>query len=351
MAVYAVPAAVAVGTEWGYWLLVGWVGWPVMGALVVLRKQSNLIGWLMVLLGSTFGLGSLGLLQGPRLPAGAEALLWSLGFVAWTLMALIVVLLPDGRVENRLGRVLAWGLVATALTTVVLVNLGTPVLEGSGRANPLFVPAVQPIATFVLSDAGFAVVPVFVVAALVDLVRRARRSAGVAQAQFRWILFGCAVTALSLVGFFVGDSPWWAAALLNAIPISIGIAVLRYRLWDIDRIVSRTVAYGLVTAAVLGVYAAGVTTIARLLPASDTLAVAVATLAAAAVFRPLLSRVQGYVDRRFDRARFDARREAEAFAARLASAVDPDAVTADLHAVLARTLAPGAVGVWTGSTR
>ena len=150
------------------------------------------------------------------------------------------------------------------------------------------------------------------------------------------------------------EAPWfWSivAASYSLIPLSIGIAVLKYRLWDIDRIVSRTVAYGLVTVTVLGVYALVVTTAARLLPASNTLAVALATLAAAAVSRPLLSRVQRAVDRRFDRARFDATREAEAFAARLSSTVDPDQVAADLHAVLDRTLAPRTMGVWVAPDR
>jgi hypothetical protein len=137
----------------------------------------------------------------------------------------------------------------------------------------------------------------------------------------------------------------------SLIPLSIGIAVLKYRLWDIDRIVSRTVAYGLVTVTVLGVYALVVTTAARLLPASNSLAVALGTLAAAAASRPLLSRVQRAVDRRFDRTRFDATREAEAFAARLASTLDPDQVAADLHIVLDRTLAPRTMGVWVAPER
>jgi hypothetical protein len=111
------------------------------------------------------------------------------------------------------------------------------------------------------------------------------------------------------------------------------------------------VAYGLVTVTVLGVYALVVTTVARLLPVSNTLAVALGTLAAAAVSRPLLSRVQRAVDRRFDRARFDATREAEAFAARLSSTVDTYAVVDDLHAVLDRTLAPRTMSVWVAPER
>jgi MFS family permease len=348
---YAVPAALASGTDWGYWLLVGWIGWPVVGAIVVLRSPGNRIGWLMVAMSALFGVSSIGLLLGSQVPAALEASIWGLGLVAWTMIAAIVVLLPDGRPHSRLSRALLPFLLALAVLLVVLSTFGVPDLEESGRTNPLLVTALQPLADVVLADSGFAIVPLVMLGAVVDQIAAFRRSDGPVRAQYRWILFGVSVTVLTLVPGLVVGTPWWFAVFLNAIPISIGIAVLKYRLWDIDRIVSRTVAYGLVTAAVLGVYALGVTTFARLLPASDTLAVAVATLAAAAVFRPLLSRVQRYVDRRFDRARFDARREAEAFAARLTSAVDPDAVTTDLHAVLARTLAPGAVGVWTGSTR
>jgi hypothetical protein len=165
------------------------------------------------------------------------------------------------------------------------------------------------------------------------------------------------VYAISLTAGVVvarAELPWlWSLVSLwySLIPISMGIAILRYRLWEIDRILSRTVAYALVTALVLGVYALTVTTVARLLPSSSTLAVALATLTAAAAFRPLLARVQGRVDRRFDRARFDGLREVEAFAERLAGAVDPDAVTADLRSVLDRTLAPSRVGVWTAPGR
>jgi hypothetical protein len=188
--------------------------------------------------------------------------------------------------------------------------------------------------------------PLFEVALAVYVVPAV---AGVGSEWGYWLLVGWGGWPV-MGALVVLRAPWWAALLLNAIPISIGIAALRYRLWDIDRVVSRTVAYGLVTAAVLGVYALAVTTIARLLPVSDALAVAVATLAAAVVFRPLLSRVQGYVDRRFDRAWFAAGREAEAFAVRLTGAI-VDAVATDQDAVLACTLAPEAVGVWTGSTR
>ena len=111
--------------------------------------------------------------------------------------------------------------------------------------------------------------------------------------------------------------------LINAIPVTIGIAVLRYRLFEIDRVISRTVAYAVVTVLLVGTYALVVTSVSRLLPQSQQLAVAGATLAAAALFRPLLRRVQERVDRRFNRARYDATREVEGYASSLRDSVDP----------------------------
>jgi len=351
LAAYAIPAVVATGTDWGYWLMVGWVGWPVVGAVVVLRAPGNRIGWLMVAMSALFGLSSVGLLLGSQVPAGVEASVWGLGLVAWTMIAAIVVLLPNGHPNSRLGTALLRFLLGLAVLLVVLSTFGVSPLDSSGRTNPLLVPALQPLADFVLGDGGFAIVPLVMLVAVLDLIAAFRRSHGQVRAQYRWILFGVSITVVTLLlGLFV-ETPWWFAAIVNAIPVCIGIAVLKYRLWDIDRIVSRTVAYGLVTVTVLGVYALVVTTFARLLPASNTLAVALGTLAAAAVSRPLLSRVQRAVDRRFDRARFDATREAEAFAARLSSTLDPDQVAADLHAVLDCTLAPAAVGIWLGGSR
>jgi hypothetical protein len=130
------------------------------------------------------------------------------------------------------------------------------------------------------------------------------------------------------------------------IPVSIGVAVLRYRLYDIDRIISRTLAYLAVTAVVLAVYAGVIALTTRLLPVTSAFSVAAATLAAAAVFRPALRKVQTAVDHRFNRARFDASRASEEFGAQLRHEVNPYAISADLIGVINRTLQPAAVHLW-----
>jgi hypothetical protein len=134
---------------------------------------------------------------------------------------------------------------------------------------------------------------------------------------------------------------------LNAIPVAIGIAVTRYRLYEIDRVVSRTTSYVVVTGFLVAVYAATVTAVSRLLPGtSSSFAVAAATLAAAALFRPVLTRVQRTVDHRFNRGQYDAQQTVDAFAGRLRDEVDPDEVSADLLAVLSRTVEPRGVALW-----
>jgi hypothetical protein len=175
------------------------------------------------------------------------------------------------------------------------------------------------------------------------------------RAQIKWLGLSGFVASVVLVQglateWTTGDTLLISLAL-SLIPVSVGVAILRYRLYDIDRIVSRTVSYGVVTVVVLATYALVVTSVSRLLPASNTLAVAGATLAAAAVALPALRWVRERVDRRFDRPGFDAQQQVEAFAGRMAASVDANDVVADLQAIVQRTLAPSALGVWHGGRR
>lgn len=351
--------------------------WPILvflaisiavGTVVAARVPRNPIGWLLLATSGLFLVQSPVEALGERLlesrPTAAAWLLWYGGDredtwtwfpPLWLLFTQVLLHFPDGRLPSPGWRAFRWFTWFTlGYGTLVLASIRTEVAPGVpspaglvSNENPLVGLALLALLVSVVGSAW-------------SLVRRYRRSAGEVREQIRWVTFAVAVVitiyALSLSWGAVSDFevPWfWSIVAMSysLIPLSIGIAVLKYRLWDIDRIVSRTVGYGLVTVAVLGVYALVVTTIARLLPVSNTLAVALGTLAAAAVSRPLLSRVQRAVDRRFDRARFDATREAEAFAARLSSTVNTDQVAADLHAVLDRTLAPRTMGVWLAPER
>ena len=175
-----------------------------------------------------------------------------------------------------------------------------------------------------------------------------RRSSGERRQQLKWLMSGAAVCGVFAIASFGSSASLWEILIIGiiALPVSIGIGILKYRLYDIDRIISRTLAYALVTGLLVGVYAGLVLLATEVLGFSSPVAVAVSTLAAAALFTPLRRRVQRAVDRRFNRARYDADAAVEAFAARLAGAVALGEVRADLLAVVAGALEPAHLAVW-----
>ena len=184
---------------------------------------------------------------------------------------------------------------------------------------------------------------------------RFRRSTGERRQQLKWLLSGTAVAmpglalsiAFSSATGFLGVVGGIGFAMVAALPIGIGVAVLRYRLYDIDRLISRTLAYGAVTVLLAGAYAGLVLLATRELRFSSEVAVAVSTLAAAAAFNPVRRRVQHAVDRRFNRARYDADLIVAAFAARLQDTADPDATTLDLGETVRQALEPAHLSLWT----
>jgi hypothetical protein len=225
---------------------------------------------------------------------------------------------------------------------------GLPALPGSRNPTGLYGSAGQ-VVRAAFSVLGWTLL-VLQVAALGSLLVRFRRSQGVARQQLKWLAFGAAPTLL--VGFAplpAGLRPWQAATanvLAWALPAAIAIAVLRYRLYDLDRIISRTLAYGLLTVLLGGGYAAVVLGFGQLLGRQSSLVVAGATLALAAVFQPARNRVQAAVDRRFNRRRYDAARTIEAFSVRLRQEVDLDTLSAELLGVVDQTMQPTQVSLW-----
>ena len=175
-----------------------------------------------------------------------------------------------------------------------------------------------------------------------------RRSSGERRQQLKWLMSGAAVCGVSAVASFGSSASLWEILIIGiiALPVSIGIGILKYRLYDIDRIISRTLAYALVTGLLVGVYAGLVLLATQVLRFSSPVAVAASTLAAAALFNPVRRRVQRAVDRRFNRARYDADAAVEAFAARLAGAVALPEVRADLVTVIGQALEPAHLAVW-----
>lgn len=258
---------------------------------------------------------------------------------------------PDG---NRLGP--GWRRVETLLWSATLFTaIVSTLAPAEGFSNPLEVVAWS-AGLLIATNFGYAVWNLVSVVAMLSIVIRLRRSRGVERQQLKWVAFAVSavgVLALTIEVFVASVNEvvyarvnWLVAASILLIPIAMAMAMLRYRLYDVDRVVSRSVAYSLV-AAVLGlVYAGVVVALQTISPASGDLAVAGSTLAVAVLFNPVRLRVQRWVDRRFNRASYDAAKEVDAFTGRLRAAVDPAAITLDLGAVLASTIQPSSALVW-----
>jgi hypothetical protein len=332
-----------------------WIGWAPVGFVILLRRPGNGIGRGMMAVGVTMGISFLTLvLAVADLPlttrVWAELVNLVFGVVPWLTIVWLVLVFPSagypGRAERITGRaVLGYG----AIAILAFAFSPLPMYE-TGVASPLAVEAVGPVASVITEGPGFVGVILLMLAALVLLFRRWRRSTGLERAQFRWLLFGVTLyVGIQVIAQFIPeDSPalylWLPSGL--AIPATIGVAVLRYRLFEIDKIISRSLTYavtaGLLTAVFFGVVAA----LAGVLPSDDPLVVALATLAAAALFNPLRRRVQGLIDRRFNRSQYDAREIIDLFAESLRDRVDASGLVDGWVGVVSQTMQPYSVGVW-----
>jgi hypothetical protein len=214
--------------------------------------------------------------------------------------------------------------------------------------NPLGLGGLPGRVAAAVTLAGLGLYAVGLLAALVCVVLRFRAARGVQRQQLRWVAAGAAVAVLVLLPLpGQQDLPGFVEPLaLLCVPASVAVAVLRYRLWELDRLVSRTVTYALVTGLLVLPYLLILPAVTRLAGDAGSLAVAAATLAAAALFQPLRRRVQDAVDRRFNRRRYDAARTVEAFTARLRDQVDLDALAAELLAVVEQTVTPTTASLW-----
>ncbi len=331
-----------------------------VGALLAWKRPENPIGWLLSAIGLETAVAgfSVFLAHFPRTVTLASWLgfLYLLGF---GLCVLVVLLFPTGKLPSRRWRPVAWaawaGVAGWVLgcafaPTIVTISPTTPNPVGvTGPAGNIFK---------VLAAGGAVLFVVTGLAAVLSLVFRYRRARTAERAQLRWLVYAgamivVAVAASLLIGPVMGSSDS-ANNLQNAlgsgalalVPVAIGVAVLRYRLYDIDRIISRTVAYAIVTGLLVGVYGGSVLLATHVLRFRTPVAVAAATLAAAALFTPVRRRVQSRVDRRFNRSRYDADQIAAAFAARLKDTVDLSTVHDDLTGIVSRALEPAHVSVW-----
>jgi len=329
--------------------LVGIVGAPILGGLIASRRPENPYGWLWLVFGLGLALQLLGesyeayaLVAEPgSLPAPrAVSYLLALGGpLALALAPFLLLLFPTGRLPSSRWRPLAWiaGISGAVLFVLVLL-FGSPD-EVGGTVTAMTVAAASAIFAAMALSA-------------LSLVVRYRRAGGVERQQLKWFALAAVLAASSIVGQFGGASLWnlLDAATGTALYVAVGVAVLRYRLYDIDLIINRALVYGSLTAMLALVYVGGVVGLQAVLRAlsgqESTLAVVASTLAIAALFSPLRHRVQGFVDRRFYRRKYDARKTLEAFSAKLREETDLDALNAELVGVVRQTMQPARVSMW-----
>jgi hypothetical protein len=339
---------------------------PAVGFVLASRRPGNRIGWMFLGAGLVLGVGFFcqrygqrGLVAAPGALPEARAAAWFANW-AWqvpgAVLAFTLLLFPTGRLASRRWRPVAWFVAA-----VFTLDVAAQVVRACRIwADPLAAPGAGWYPW--LRTAILILVPAALLAGAAAIAVRFGSSAGEERLQLKWfalagLLVVAAIIPLALAPQ-IGLSPAAASVAVSVLKVvfclalaclytAIAVAVLKYRLYDIDRVISRTLAYAIVTSVLAGVYAGLVLLVTRVFGAGSPVAVAAATLAAAALFSPLRRRVQRRVDRRFNRARYDAGQTVAAFAARLKDAVDLDAVCQDLAGVVQTALEPAYVSVWT----
>jgi hypothetical protein len=351
------PLTVAGLTEGAAFALSFPLGYASVGLVLTLRRPANPIGWLFAASGLLWSLwipwdvwiGQL-LRAGRPLPLAAQ-LAAVTGEFSWTSaialgVTLPALLVPDGRLRSPRWRVV----VATAVFGATVAPLAGSLMPGQLQEteipldNPFGLAGTAGTAAAVLTLTAVVLHWLSLPAALASLVLRFRASVGVERQQLRWVAAGAALTIVGLLAGAVVAAAGYAAVL--CVPVAVAVAVLRYRLWDLDRLVSRTVTYALVTGLLVLPYLLVVPAAGRLAAGTGSLGVAAATLAAAALFQPLRRRVQDLVDRRFNRRRYDAARTLDRFAVRLRDQVDLDALRAELLTVVDQTVQPTQASLW-----
>jgi hypothetical protein len=338
-----------------------------VGVIVARHQPRNPVGWILILITLlamlTIDGGSYALfcyrLGHPGLPfAPVAVLLGQLWLPAYALVALVILLFPDGKLNSRRWRWVLWAY--AVLVACVMIAVSAPAVAAVA-AHDVHVDSAGNVTSTRHLTGWLAHTPRWLVAVILvsiagiwlsfvaHQVLRWRRATGEHRQQLKWLAAGATVTiGLGLMGSLAttGIAQRALEVGLAALPVSIGIGILKYRLYEIDRIISRTLAYAIVSGLLVGIYAGVVLLATRVLPRSSPVAVAGATLVAAALFSPLRRRVQQIVDRRFNRARYDADKTVAAFAARLKDAVDVDSVRDDLAGVVHQAVEPAHMSVW-----
>ena len=362
-ALHPLPARLAEQSGNGLDMVVGLtfiVAFATVGALLAWKKPGNPIGWLLSGSGLADALGGFSqlLIHFPQTRTLGHWLGWT-WLLGLGLCVFVGLLFPAGSLPSRRWRPVAWA-AGAGLAGWILGNAFAPTIVTADPPvpNPVGVTGVPGKIFTAMVGGGAALMAVTGLAAVLSLVFRYRKAQAAERAQLRWLVYAGALIVVAFLASTLAEKVVGPGAtatnLQNAVssgggalvPVAIGVAVLRYRLYDIDRIISRTLAYAIVTGLLIGVYAGSVLLATEVLRFRTPVAVAAATLAAAALFTPVRRWVQSRVDRRFNRARYDADQIAAAFAARLKDTVDLGSVRDDLTGIVSRALEPTHVSVW-----
>jgi hypothetical protein len=364
---------------------VPFLAFPVVGALIASRRPRNRIGWICLAFGFLWMLLSLfdyygvyGLARPGTVPFPVA--IYALGQWLWVptvglLVIYLVLLFPDGRLPSRRWRPLAWLSGAVIVLESVAGGLTPgPMPDLGGVRNPFGLEGAPWVAS--AKNAILVLFLLCILASVVSLILRYRRSRGEVRQQIKWIAFAASVVGLMFVSAMVTylilfvfapetlestteTSPFWLdfvfyVMLLSfaGVPVAVGFAVLRYRLYNIDLLINRTLVYGALTATLALIYFGGVATTQAISSAltgqekQPQLAIVVSTLVIAALFNPLRRRIQSFIDRRFYRRKYDAAKTLEAFSAKLRDETDLDALSDDLTSVVRETMQPAHVSLW-----
>ncbi len=340
------------------------VAFLALGPLILWKADGNRVGWVFSAIGLSIlsaglagGLAERGLLVFQAI-GGAFWLGWIVG------IGTLVLWFPTGHVPSRRWLWLQWlGFALVALTFItyiftdqICIDEGGPLGCAAWADNPIGIPGMPNPEYGWLGGPLFALYPFFMGAAVVSLFLRFRRAESIERLQLKWFLLACFSFVLALTSemilelFGIVEPPLvveiWIDLSILGIPIAATLAILRYRLYEIDRIISRTVSYVIVIALLGTVYALGLAGLTSVLDTESSLAVAASTLAAAALFNPVRKRVQSFVDHRFNRTRYDAERVMIGFTGALRDEVDPGVVVDGWVSVVSETMHPAAAGVW-----
>jgi hypothetical protein len=386
LSLYVRAPAAQPSSDWGSGSAIGdllilapFLAFTIVGALIASRRPENPIGWICLVAGlfwtlivldgqyTAYALATTGVVPFPAAVAALNQWLWvpPVGLLS----IYLILLFPDGKLPSRRWRPLAW----FSGTVLIMVSLAIALAPGplpdlGGVRNPFGLEGHPWIAD--ASNVIPVLMPLCAVASALGLVLRYRRSGSEEREQIKWIAFaGSFVGLMSLITVFSalifaplflgasGTQPLWLGVLQDVellsfagIPVAVGIAVLRYRLYNIDLLINRALVYASLTATLALVYFGGVVSLQYLFRAltghGSTLAVVVSTLAIAALSSPLRRRIQAFIDRRFYRKKYDARKTLEAFSTKLRDGTDLDALSNDLVGVVRETMQPAHVSLW-----